>query len=237
MKSEAELVAAAHLSYIGSFRKLVEHSPNGAIRSTGDVFTFVTGLTIQLFNGCVVTQPTTAAELSESLRWLGARGLPYQVSIAESLAPGLADVVLASGLQRDPAPYPGMVLHPIPEPPGLPPGVTVSPGLVAELAGYLPASFAADPDVRVFHARLDGSAVGTSIAIRTGDVAGVYGVGTKPDARGRGVGTALTWAAVAVGSEWGSDTIVLQASQMGLSLYERMGFRRVVRYITFSGGR
>ena len=236
MKSEAQLQAAAHLSYIGSFRKLVEHSPNGEIHVDGDIFTFVTGLTIPLFNGCVVTKPTAAAELTKSLTWLSSRGLPYQVSIAEPIAHGLADVVLGSGLQMDTAPYPGMVLHPVPSSPALPPGVTVMPGPVAGLAGYLPASFAADPDVRVFNARLDGRPVGTSLAIRTGDVAGVYGVGTQPEARGRGVGTAATWAAVTAGTDWGSDTIVLQASQMGLSLYERMGFRTVVRYITFTGG-
>ncbi len=237
MKSEAELVAAAHRSFIGSFRKLVEHSPKGEIRAGGGVFTFVTGLTFPLFNGCVVAEPTTAAELSGSLEWLSTRELPHQASIAEALAPGLADVALASGLVMDPAPYPGMVLHPVPEPPALPAGVTVQLGPAPGLADYLPASFAADPDVRVFHARLDGKPVGTSIAIRTGDVAGVYGVGTEPEARGRGVGTATTWAAVAAGSEWGCDTVVLQASQMGLSLYERMGFRTVVRYITFTGGR
>ncbi len=229
--------AAAHLSFIGSFRKLVEHSPKGEIRVGGGVFTFVTGLTFPLFNGCVVAEPTTAAELAGSLEWLRTRELPYQVSIAEALAPGLADVALAAGLVKDPAPYPGMVLHPVPAPPTPPPGVTVQLGLVPGLAGYLPASLAADPDVRVFHARLDGKPVGTSIAIRTGDVAGVYGVGTQPEARGRGVGTATTWAAVAAASEWGCDTVVLQASQMGLSLYERMGFRTVVRYITFTGGR
>lgn len=237
MKSESELVSAAHLSYIGSYRKLVEHSPKGEIHSASPFFTFATGLPIPLFNGCVVVEPTTAAELAASLEWLGRRDVPYQASIVETLAPGLADVVLASGLRRDSVPYPGMVLHPVPEPPVPPPGVTVVPGIVAGLADYLPASLAADPDVRVFNARLDGRPVGNSIAIRTGDVAGVYGVGTLPEARGRGVGTAATWAAVAAGSAWGCDIIVLQASEMGLSLYERMGFRTVVRYITFSSGR
>ena len=236
MKSESELVAAAHLSYIGSFRKLVEQSPAGAIHVDDRAFTFVTGLMIPTFNGCVVTQPIAAGELTESLDWLSSRGLPYEVSIAEPLAPELADVVMGSGLSINPVPYPGMALHPVPPSPPLPPDVVVARGLEPGLADYLPASFAADPDVRVFNARLDGRPVGISIAIRTGDVAGVYGVGTRPESRGRGVGTAVTWAAVAAGREWGSDTIVLQASEMGLSLYQRMGFRTVVRYVKFLGG-
>ncbi|MGH2654511.1 MAG: hypothetical protein ACRDHV_09215 [Actinomycetota bacterium] len=31
MKSDAELIAAANLNYVGSYRKLVLHSPEGAI--------------------------------------------------------------------------------------------------------------------------------------------------------------------------------------------------------------
>ena len=96
---------------------------------------------------------------------------------------------------------------------------------------------AADPDVRLFTGRLDGRPVATSIAIRSGDVSGVYGVGTHESARRRGVGTAVTWAAVEAGRAWGCDTIVLQASDMGLPVYERMGFRTVVSYETFAARR
>ena len=237
MRSDSTLVAAAHLSFIGSFAKLVEHSPRGEIHSTSPVFAFVTGLREPLFNGCVVVEPATSEELAASLEWLSRQGVPYKVSIVEHLAPELEEIVLAHGLVLDAAPpYPGMVLHPVPAPAAPPPGVTVLPGTVEGVADYLPASFAADPNVKVFHARLDGRPVGSSVAIRTGDVSGVYAVGTLPEARGRGVGTAVTWAAVAAGSAWGCDVIVLQASEMGLSLYERMGFRTVVRYITFTGG-
>lgn len=236
VKSDPELVSAAHLNYIGSFRKLAEHSSTGEIRSVHPVFAFVTGLPIPLFNGCVVVEPPTALQLRTALVWLRERGVPYQVSIVEQLAPDLNDLVAAHGLVRDPAPYPGMVLHPIPVPPDPAPGVTVTPGMEPGLADYLPRSLASDPDVRVFTARLDGRPVGTSIAIRTGEVAGVYGVGTAPEARRRGVGTAASWAAVAAGRAWGCDTIVLQATEMGLPIYERMGFRTVVRYITFSSG-
>jgi GNAT superfamily N-acetyltransferase len=65
--------------------------------------------------------------------------------------------------------------------------------------------------------------------IRTGDVSGVYAVGTLAGARRRGVGTAATWAAVAAGRTWGCGTIVLQASETAFSSYEKMGFRTVVR--------
>ncbi len=234
MNSAAELVAAAHRNYIGSFRKLVEHSANGELHAVGPLFAFVTGLPMSLFNGSVVVEPTTAAQLGEALNWLSERRLPYQVSITEELAPGLKQVVIAQGLQQEPALYPAMVLHPIPEPPDPAPAVTVVPGRDPALASYLPESFAADPDVRVFTAWLDERPVGTSIAIRTGDVAGVYGVGTIPEARRRGVGAATSWAAVAAGRAWGCQTIVLQATEMGLPVYASMGFRTVARYAMFT---
>lgn len=42
-----------------------------------------------------------------------------------------------------------------------------------------------------------------------------------------------TWAAVAAGRAWGCDTIVLQSSEIGFSVYRAMGFRTVVSYVTF----
>ena len=114
-------------------------------------------------------------------------------------------------------------------------GVLEQGGLRAELAHRLiSASFATDPDVQLFVGRLDKKPVATSIAIRSGDASGVYNVGTLPEARRRGVGSAVTWAAVGAGRAWGCDTVVLQSSVMGLSMYAEMGFRTVAPYVTFA---
>jgi len=112
--------------------------------------------------------------------------------------------------------------------------IHVHKGMSAALAHQMfPASFAADPDVRCITAYLDGRPAGTAIAIRTGDTSGVYNVGTLADARRRGVGSAVTWAAVEAGRAWGCDTIVLQSSEMGLPMYRAMGFRTITRYDEF----
>jgi GNAT superfamily N-acetyltransferase len=81
--------------------------------------------------------------------------------------------------------------------------------------------------------RLEGRPVGATLAIRTGDVGGVYAVETLPEARRRGVGTAVTWACVAAARAWGCRTVVLQASDMGLPVYLAMGFRTVVGYAEY----
>ncbi len=251
MRTDAELIGAANRSFVGSFRTLVQHCPGGATHQSGGVFAFATGLPIAMFNGCAVVEPATPADLDAALHWVGGRGLPFRLWIDERAAPGLDGIAATHGLRRESAPFPGMVLHPIPDPPQPAPGVAVTPvtskadlrayralcvdgGLPPDLAMRIYSdSFAADPAVRLFIARLDGRAAGHSVAIRTDDVSGVYAVGALASARRRGVGAAATWAAVAAGRAWGSDTTVLQASEMGFSLYAAMGFRTVVPYAAF----
>jgi GNAT superfamily N-acetyltransferase len=251
MRADSQLVSASNENFIASFHKLVEHCPGGEARRIGGVFAFLTGLPISLFNGCVVLEPSTAGELDTALAWIGGSGLPHQVFVAPGLEEAVGSVPLTHGLRRDSDPYPGMVLHPAPDPPRPAAGVSVTEidesgldehldvrvaaGLSRSVAHRLfSRSFALDPDVRLFIGRLDGRAVGASLAIRSDQACGIYAVETLADARRRGVGAALTWAAVAAGRAWGHDTIVLQSSAMAVSLYTSMGFRTLVSYTTFS---
>jgi ribosomal protein S18 acetylase RimI-like enzyme len=87
-------------------------------------------------------------------------------------------------------------------------------------------------------ASLDNEIVGTAMAVRTGDLAGIYSVGTLEHARGRGVGRAVTAAAIeAAAKGWGVKRIFLQSSQMGLSVYESLGFHTVASYQMLGGMR
>ena len=252
MKADHDLVRIADESFIASFRKLAQHVSQGETHEEGSIFSFSTGVPLSFFNGCVVTQETSPAELDDCVAWVAAHGVPFCVWVAEKLAAGLAEVPVSYGLEPAAALYPGMVLHPIPDDvPTFDAGVDVVPisepsldefigvleegGLRGELARRLiPPSFASDPDVQLFVGRLDERSVGTSIAIRSGDASGVYNVGTLPQARRRGVGSAVTWAAVGAGQAWGCDTVVLQSSVMGLSMYPDMGFRTVAPYVTYA---
>lgn len=251
MKADHDLVRIADESFIASFRKLAQHVSQGETHEEGSIFSFSTGLPLSGFNGCVVTQEAPAVELATSVAWVAAHDVPFRVWVAEKLAADLAEVPARYGLEPAASLYPGMVLHPIPDAPTLGAHVSVVPifepsldefigvleegGLRADLAHRLmPPSFAADPDVQLFVGRLNDKPVATSIAIRSGDASGVYNVGTLPEARRRGVGSAVTWGAIEAGRSWGCDTIVLQSSVMGLSMYEDMGFRTVAPYVTFA---
>ena len=246
--NEHELLRAANANFVASFEKLAEHSATGAVRQLGGVFAFASGHPVPLFNGCVVWDDSTPADLQEAVGWVRERRVPYRVWIAESLAGELGRVPLELGLERESVPYPNMVLNPLPATLQPSPGVSVASvngvefvdtavelGLRRELAeAVFSPGLVADPDVRLFVGRLEGERAGYSMAIRSGDVSGVYNVGVAPAARRRGVGTALTWASVDAGRAWGCEIVALQSTEMALTMYEAMGFRTVVDYAVFS---
>jgi predicted acetyltransferase len=58
-------------------------------------------------------------------------------------------------------------------------------------------------------------------------VASVYGVGTVPDARGRGFGAAITLHPFLDARDQGYHYGVLFATEMGAPVYRRLGFREV----------
>jgi ribosomal protein S18 acetylase RimI-like enzyme len=250
MTGDDALVALAHENFVASFRKLAEHCDGGSHRLLGSVFAFVTQLPFSLFNGCVVVEPAASDDLAEALRWVAEQRVPRRLFVAAGLEAGVAGTAEAHGLVRDRVPYPAMALHPIPSPPDPSTGVVVADvdeagrdafvG-VGVAAGFdrkvsermFSAAMLADPEVDAFVGYLDDRPVGYALAIRSEGASGVYNVGTLPVARRRGVGTALTWAAVEAGRRGGLDCVVLQSSEMARTMYEAMGFRNVVDYAVF----
>ncbi|MGH2634422.1 MAG: GNAT family N-acetyltransferase, partial [Tepidiformaceae bacterium] len=67
----------------------------------------------------------------------------------------------------------------------------------------------------------------------TPHLAGVYNVATVPALRRRGIGAAMTWHAIRRGHALGCSVAILQSSEMGLHVYEQMGFRHIGAYRTF----
>lgn len=90
-----------------------------------------------------------------------------------------------------------------------------------------------DLPLHTFVARLDGRAVGTSLGVISGRTLGLFNVVTLAQARGRGVGRAVTLAAMRDGAVSGCELAVLQSSSAGHSVYERLGFRDFAAYRTF----
>lgn len=81
-----------------------------------------------------------------------------------------------------------------------------------------------------FLAHLDGRPAGIAMTIVNHGIAGIYWVGSTEEARGRGLGWAMTAAAVNAGFDRGAAVASLQASPMGESLYRAMGFETIYDY-------
>lgn len=77
---------------------------------------------------------------------------------------------------------------------------------------------------------LDGRPVSTARLSLAGGAAGIYAVATLREARGKGLGAALTYACLATGRELGYRIATLQSSDMGLGIYQRLGFVEQFRY-------
>lgn len=80
---------------------------------------------------------------------------------------------------------------------------------------------------RGYVAFVDGRPVATSTVLVTGDIAGLYDVAVLPEARGRGIGAAITLAPFREARDEGCRLAILHASTLGRPLYERLGFRTV----------
>jgi GNAT superfamily N-acetyltransferase len=130
-----------------------------------------------------------------------------------------------------------------------PPGVTLEPmsdanadelvlafldgfGMEHDLAATFRGLFAAAPTRRVtLHnvlARLDGEPAGAgSVVVSDRTVAGLYDIAVREEARGRGVGRAVTVELMRIGAAQGCSESILHASAMGEPIYASLGFRTV----------
>ncbi len=75
--------------------------------------------------------------------------------------------------------------------------------------------------------------VATAILYESENVAGIYGVSTIPEFRGRGFGAAMTAFAVMDGFQRECDLSSLQAGPMGFPVYLKMGFRHILDYLVW----
>ncbi|MFF2779862.1 GNAT family N-acetyltransferase [Streptomyces sp. NPDC058052] len=175
-------------------------------------------------------------------------GLPEAFEWVAETTPGLRAAVEASGIVVHE--HPLMVLDGAPLAVSAPEGARVrtlaagDPDLAAAVAAPY-AAFGATPgpgDVRRVAARItegltvlaaafdaaSGEALAGGQVQPVGDVAEVVGVGTRPEARRRGLALAVTAALVADARARGTGLVFLTASDADVErLYARLGFRTV----------
>ena len=230
--------------------------PGSIVRSEGGVTAFGTGLPIALFNQVVATDDqATDAGFAAAVQALRQRGAPFYVVLRRGIDDRFAPLAVELGLRLEEGILPGMALYPIPESSAsVPDGHEIrrihDPAGLDDHVRALAEGFGApEPMVRpwigedlwlregcaVYVGYTDGRPVSSGSGVRTGRTIGVYSIATTPDARRRGYGAAMSERVVADGAAVGCDVAILQASDMGRPIYERLGFRTVIGRDVYRG--
>jgi ribosomal protein S18 acetylase RimI-like enzyme len=236
--------------------------PGGEVRRDPDVVLCSSGVPFRAINVAALADLDSDGGLeriAEISGWLAERTDRWRWLVGPSCRPAeLEEWLLASGLVQT-SDNPGMALDLgrwQPDAP-LPAGVTVDP--VVDGAGLerwreiqrrglaldersTDAWFTAhrrpgfDPDLplRNWIASLDGEPVAAAALFVGAGVAGIYNVCTVPEARGRGIGRAVTAAALDEAVARGFHLAVLGSSEMGYPVYRRLGFRDVSRLRSYA---
>jgi GNAT superfamily N-acetyltransferase len=248
-------LADVHLNLVDSSRQLFELDPGAEIEA-GPAWLFGAGRSSHpaISNAAFRTGDVGAEELvARAQSFFDARGRGFSVWMRAGVPDDddIAEAARAAGLEPV-FEMPEMVLESRAEERSLPAGVELRQvedaadadrfwqiatsayadnGFPPEIFSYYEdhSGLVAD-NAATFVAELDGKPVGIAMTIVSHGVAGIYWVGTLAEARGRGIGEAVTAAAVNAGLDLGGEVVSLQASPMGEPVYRRMGFETIYRY-------
>jgi GNAT superfamily N-acetyltransferase len=249
----AALIELSDLNYAEATRELTRRA-GGAVLDEDGVMLYAGAHPLPvLVNGVMRTGdgPDATDVLARADAFFAARGRGYTISIRAHADPDLLDAATAAGLTPFGSP-PAMILEgrlADTDPPG---DVTLARVADADdvadfaaVSGAAYATYGMPPDVTpailvrevvvaphvvAFLARIAGKPVAAAMTIVTHGVAGIYWVGTVPEARGHGLAELVTRAATNAGFDLGARVASLQASPMGEPVYRRMGYVEVTRY-------
>jgi ribosomal protein S18 acetylase RimI-like enzyme len=112
------------------------------------------------------------------------------------------------------------------------PAFADSPSVAFNLA----AGFGDDGPFRHFLCRMDGEPVGAAtLSLCAPGVAGLANISTVPERRGRGIGAAVASAALSEAQAIGIPLAALSSDDLGVGLYQKLGFTTVCRHLTYVG--
>jgi GNAT superfamily N-acetyltransferase len=219
--------------------------PGAVVDERDDVLAVRTDLPLTFLNGVPRTSFGADAEdrVRETVAWFRDRRTPFRWWLTPSVRPPhLVDILAANGLRHF---YfaTGMVADisnggPAREVPGLEIIQAGDPRTLATWVEVFAQGFSMPDRAKAvwlgvysqldtwhhFLGILDGKPVATTSLCLGGEIGGIYHVVTLPEARGRGVGAAITAAALRRAASAGCRVAALQSSEMAVSVYRSLGF-------------
>ena len=88
-------------------------------------------------------------------------------------------------------------------------------------------------DMTHYIAYLNGKPVSTSTLFITDNIAGLYNIITIPEGRNNGLGKIMTKVPLEEGKKQGCKIAILQATELGVPLYSKLGFNEVCTFDLF----
>ena len=257
--TDDDLADREHENWIAYVTGVVSCTSRATVTRDGGVVTVLTGLPMDWFNQVLIEHDhSTPAGVLAAVADARERGDPFVVRLREGIDDRFIPTLTQAGLAHtgQGTSIPGMVAFPIDTDAiaeAAAPGLEIRP--VSDAAGIgahrqvVTGGFGSDPAVALgtacpdliarpgcvlYVGYADGAPVVSGLGWRTGRTIGVYSIATIASARRRGYGAAMTARVVADGVVAGSDVAALQASELGRPIYERLGFRTVVRYTAYA---
>jgi GNAT superfamily N-acetyltransferase len=256
--TDDELIALEHENWIAYLTGTVTCTSRASVTRAGGVVTILTGLPFDWFNQVLVeNEEATPDGLLAGVARARELGDPFVSRLRQGIDDRFIPTLTQAGMEPagEETSTPGMVAFPIDHDSiarHRAPDLEIR--RVTDAAGIdvhrrvVTTGFGSDPAVAmgtacrdlldrsgcvVYVGYADGSPVVSGLGWRSGRTIGVYSIATVQSARRRGYGAAMTARVMADGVDAGCDEAALQASDMGRPIYERLGFRTVVRYVAY----
>ena len=246
--SLAMAIKANLYAFFQSFR----YSSQATVHDSSYGFRWHTAVSHPWFNGILSTQPPAedaAQTVRDTLAYFQSRDVAsFTWWLAPQLEPATwSQHLLPHGFQYDDH-TPGMAMDLAALPPPVQHPLTIRQvedrHTLAEWArtfirGYeipeamtpvflaLIDSLGTNPPFRHYLGSLNGKPVAASTMFVGAGVAGIYNVATLAEARGQGIGSAMTLIPLYEARDMGYRAGVLQSSEMGYRVYQRLGFQKL----------
>ena len=265
--SDAALVAAIEDNLSDQFAIFARYMPQARWHDDGETEIFLTGISSPLFNGVFRAQldeDQLDAKIEDAMADFKAIGAPMYWWTGPATRPaGLGKHLQAHGLQHE-YDFPGMAIDLLTLGEAEPSASLAiervrdaqslrtwcdvltrgfgMPVLVGDayLDMFVGTGLGEELPWRWYLGLVEGEPVATSMLALSAGVAGIYNVATLPEARGRGIGTAMSLRPLLEAREMGYRAGILRSSEMGVGVYRRLGFQeycKIGRYVWSGGAR